>query len=70
MAGPERTSRQVHSGPSLRFWHPANRTVLFTVGPLEVGQEGMLFAADLSLRLLAILASSLFLMLTTRPSAL
>lgn len=52
------------------FWHPANRTVLFTVGPLAVGQEGMLFAADLSLRLLAILASSLFLMLTTRPSAL
>lgn len=52
------------------LWHPGNRTVLFTLGPLQVGREGILFAADLSLRLLAILASSLFLMLTTRPSAL
>lgn len=52
------------------LWHPGNATVLFTLGPLQVGREGILFAADLSLRLLAILASSLFLMLTTRPSAL
>ncbi|MGH7408634.1 MAG: energy-coupling factor transporter transmembrane component T family protein [Candidatus Methylomirabilales bacterium] len=52
------------------LWHPGNRTVLLTLGPLQVGREGVLFAADLSLRLLAILATSLFLMLTTRPSGL
>jgi energy-coupling factor transport system permease protein len=52
------------------LWHPGNRTVLLTVGPLQVGREGVVFAAELSLRLLAILASSFLLILTTRPSAL
>lgn len=52
------------------LWHPGNRTVLLALGPLQVGREGVQFAAELSLRLLAILASSLSLILTTRPSAL
>ncbi|MDX9990875.1 MAG: energy-coupling factor transporter transmembrane component T [Anaerolineales bacterium] len=52
------------------FFGPDNQTILFNLGPLEVGQEGIEFAFLITIRLAAMLLVSLTLVLTTHPSHL
>jgi energy-coupling factor transport system permease protein len=52
------------------FFGPNNQTTLFSLGPLEVGLEGIEFAFLITLRLTAMLLVSLVLVLTTHPSHL
>jgi energy-coupling factor transport system permease protein len=49
---------------------PNNQTALFSLGPLEVGLEGIQFAFLLTMRLASMLFTSLVLVLTTHPSHL
>ncbi|MFO7585914.1 MAG: energy-coupling factor transporter transmembrane component T [Anaerolineales bacterium] len=52
------------------FFGPDNQTILFSLGPLEIGQEGLEFAFLITIRLAAMLLASLALVLTTHPSHL
>lgn len=49
---------------------PDNRTILFHAGRLQVGQEGLVYATFILLRLEAALSASLLLTMTTNPSKL
>ena len=52
------------------LFNPQNQTILLSVGPFEVGQEGLEFAAMIAIRLAAVLAASLLLVTTTHPAHL
>jgi energy-coupling factor transport system permease protein len=52
------------------FFGPSNQTTLFSLGQFEVGLEGIQFAFLVTLRLAAMLFTSLILVLTTHPSHL
>lgn len=52
------------------FFNPENQTVVLRAGMFSLGREGLVFAAQISLRLAAFLAASLVLVLTTRPAHL
>ncbi|WP_157767803.1 energy-coupling factor transporter transmembrane component T family protein [Actinosynnema pretiosum] len=52
------------------LFFPEGETVLAEFGPAVVTEEGLLFAALTALRLVAMLGSFLFLLLTTHPGAL
>jgi energy-coupling factor transport system permease protein len=50
------------------LFNPDNRTLLFTIGPVRVYQEGLLFALTVSLRVVNIIAASCVLIMTTSPN--
>jgi energy-coupling factor transport system permease protein len=50
------------------LFNPGNQTLLFTVGPVHVYKEGMLFALTISLRVVNIIAASCVLVMTTSPT--
>jgi energy-coupling factor transport system permease protein len=52
------------------LFFPEGTTVLAEFGPASVTSEGLLFAAQTSLRLVVMLGSFLFLLLTTHPGVL
>jgi len=52
------------------FFNPNNVTIVLTIGPLGLGQEGLAFAALIALRLAATLAASLLLTVSTQPAHL
>lgn len=52
------------------LFHPNNQTVIFRLGVLKVGQEGVLYAALVTLRLMATLFCSLVLVMSTHPAHL
>lgn len=52
------------------LFNPAGRTVLFSVGPIAVKLEGVVFAGLMTSRLLCVLGASLLFVFTTPPSAL
>lgn len=52
------------------FFNPSNRTMIFSVGPFAVGEEGLAFAALIALRLASMLTASLLMAVTTHPAHL
>lgn len=52
------------------FLNPSNRSILWTFGPLELGLEGLIFAAIIFMRLAAFLWTALTLVLSTHPARL
>jgi energy-coupling factor transport system permease protein len=52
------------------LFNPNNNTLLVTLGPVSVGQEGLAFAALVSIRLTAALVVSLLLVTSTHPAHL
>lgn len=52
------------------LFNPNNQTILFELGALHVGQEGLAYAVLVLLRLAAALAASLLLVLSTHPAHL
>lgn len=52
------------------LFNPNNQTILARLGPLAVGQEGLVFAALIITRLAATLAASLLLVISTHPAHL
>jgi energy-coupling factor transport system permease protein len=50
------------------LFNPDNQTLLLTVGPVRVYEEGLLFALTISLRVVNIIAASCVLIMTTSPS--
>ncbi len=65
LAGPAMILLGIHG-----FFGAGNQTILFSFGPLEIGQEGVEFALLVTIRLTAMLLASLVLVLTTHPSHL
>jgi len=51
------------------LFNPGNHTLLLSLGPIHVYQEGLVFALTISLRVVNIIAASSVLILTTSPSA-
>lgn len=52
------------------FLNPSNQNILWSVGPLKLGQEGLIFASLIILRLTAFLFAALILVLATHPARL
>lgn len=52
------------------LFNPAGQTVLLTVGPLALKQEGVIFALLMTSRILCFLGATLLLVFTTPPAAL
>lgn len=52
------------------FFSPENQTTLLAVGPLALGKEGLAFAFLIVIRLAAMLAASLLLIISTHPAHL
>jgi len=52
------------------LFSPQNRTIILRLGPAQFGQEGLLYAALILLRLFSALAASLTLLLSTHPAHL
>lgn len=52
------------------FFSPQNQTELLSIGPLTLGQEGLVYAASILLRLASMLAASLLLVISTHPAHL
>jgi energy-coupling factor transport system permease protein len=52
------------------LFNPNNHTVLVRMGPFAVGQEGLIYAAVIVIRLMAALATSLLLVMSTHPARL
>lgn len=50
------------------LFNPANRTLLFALGPVHVYQEGILFALTISFRVVNIIAASCVFVMTTSPA--
>jgi energy-coupling factor transport system permease protein len=52
------------------LFNPNNQTILFQIGPFNVGQEGLAYASLVVLRLAATLSASLVLVFSTHPAHL
>jgi len=52
------------------FLNPHNKSILLSLGPFGLGQEGLAYAALVALRLAATLAASLLLTVSTQPAHL
>ena len=52
------------------FFHPQNETLILSLGPFAIGQEGLAYAGLIAVRLAAVLATSLLLVLSTHPGEL
>ena len=52
------------------LFNPNNQTILMHIGPFDIGQEGMVYASLVVLRLAATLAASLVLVFSTHPAHL
>lgn len=51
------------------LFNPNNHTLVWSIGPVHVYKEGLVFALTLSFRVINIIAASSLLVLTTSPSA-
>lgn len=51
------------------LFNPHNHTLVFTLGPVHVYKEGLLFAVILTFRVINVIAASCILVLTTSPVA-
>jgi energy-coupling factor transport system permease protein len=52
------------------MFRPENETVIFTLGPVIMYEEGLLYALKITLRVINIVGSFMILVLTTKPSDL
>lgn len=52
------------------LFKPENQTILFSIGPIAMYKEGLLYALTIVLRVINIVSSFMILVLTTKPSDL